>query len=275
MSLALSPHPNAVPAIKPRIGAGLIARRLVHFMLVFRLVGFAAVQAIIAALFAMRGVADPWVASIAWWPLVATIVSLLTAVALARASRREGIRYVDLLNARRGTIGRDALWFLLLSALAGPVGYLPMMWLSEVLFGDPQAASALMFKPLPPIWAAILFVSYPLTVALTELPTYFGYVMPRLEALAGPTEIGPKVGFFRKNLISRAVLLPVFFLAAQHATLPLIFDWRFIVWRIGMFLPFALLLGVALHWRPRLMPYFMLGHFLIDLSSAYFFYSIS
>lgn len=33
-----------------------------------------------------------------------------------------------------------------------------------------------------------------------------------------------------------------------------------------MFLPFALFLGVILRWRPRLLPYLMVGHALIDVS---------
>jgi hypothetical protein len=50
--------------------------------------------------------------------------------------------------------------------------------------------------------------------------------------------------------------------------MPLIFDGRFILWRALMFLPFALAVGLALNWRPRLMPYLMAGHALIDLSTV-------
>lgn len=271
MTHAAPVHPNSVPAIRPRAADGRVTPRRVAFVLVFRLAGFAAVQALIAAWYALRGAADPWEQSIAWWPLVAVVVSVLTGAVLSRAARREGLRYRDLLSLRRDTVRRDVVGFLVVFVLAGPIAFLPMMWLSTALYGDPQAASALMFRPLPPGWAAFLFIAFPLAVALTELPAYFGYVMPRLEALGGV----PETGVDRKNPVSkdlsRAVLLPVFFLAAQHATLPLIFDWRFIVWRVGMFLPFALLLGIALHRRPSLLPWLMVGHFFIDLSSAYFF----
>ena len=58
------------------------------------------------------------------------------------------------------------------------------------------------------------------------------------------------------------------FLGIQHATLPLLFDWRFSLWRAVMFLPSALFLGLVLKWRPRLLPYLMIGHFLIDTASA-------
>jgi hypothetical protein len=67
-----------------------------------------------------------------------------------------------------------------------------------------------------------------------------------------------------------AVLLPVFFLAVQHVTLPLVLDVRFVAWRFLMFLPFALLVGLTLRWRLRLMPYFMSIHVLIDAATIYF-----
>lgn len=267
MTLAAPIDPNAIPAIRPRAAAGLVTRRRANAVLVFRIIGFAAVQALLAGWFALRGAAEPWATAAGWWPLVAVVVSVLTAVLLAWAVGREGLRYRDLLSIRRDTWRGDLLGALVVFLLSGPPAYLPMLWLSTALFGDPQAASALMFRPLPPGWAGFLFVAFPLSVALTELPAYFGYAMPRLLALDGAAESGS----FVRDSLARGVLLPVFFLAAQHATLPLLFDWRFIVWRLGMFLPFALLVGVALRRRPTLMPYLMAGHFLIDLSSAYFF----
>jgi membrane protease YdiL (CAAX protease family) len=89
------------------------------------------------------------------------------------------------------------------------------------------------------------------TVALTELPTYFAYCMPRLEAQTGRWS---------------AVLLSSFFLAAQHCTLPLIWDGRFFVWRLLMFIPFALFVGLLLRWRPQLLPYLVVVHGLMDLA---------
>lgn len=64
------------------------------------------------------------------------------------------------------------------------------------------------------------------------------------------------------------MLLSAGFLELQHVSLPLIFDWRFIVWRGLMFLPFALLLGWALHRRPGLLPYLVVVHILFDLLVA-------
>jgi hypothetical protein len=109
-----------------------------------------------------------------------------------------------------------------------------------------------MFQPLP-AWALAVGILFPLTIALAELPTYFGYSMPRLAAQL-------KSGWL-------AWLLASFFLAAQHMFLPFVPDGRFIVWRLGMFLPFALFTGLVLKFRPTLLPYFVILHALMDLST--------
>jgi hypothetical protein len=62
-------------------------------------------------------------------------------------------------------------------------------------------------------------------------------------------------------------LLAAFFLAAQHMFLPLILDGRFMLWRLGMFLPFALFAGLVIKLRPTLLPYFMIVHALADMST--------
>ena len=78
--------------------------------------------------------------------------------------------------------------------------------------------------------------------------------MPRLEALC--------------NSRSLAILTASAFLGLQHVTLPLIFDGRFIAWRALQFFPFALLLGLAIRWRPGLLPYLMAVHAFIDVAVA-------
>ena len=61
------------------------------------------------------------------------------------------------------------------------------------------------------------------------------------------------------------MLLAAFWHAVQHCTLPVIFDVRFVLWRLTMFLPFALLIAVVVRRWPRLLPYMMIGHVLMDM----------
>jgi hypothetical protein len=57
--------------------------------------------------------------------------------------------------------------------------------------------------------------------------------------------------------------------------MPLIFDGLFLLWRFDSFLPFALLVGLVLNWRPRLLTYLMIVHWLIDIATAYSIFAVS
>ncbi len=173
--------------------------------------------------------------------------------------RREQIPLVAVFGFTRVTVWQDLLTAVGIFVIAAPLTVIPNLLLAQTLFGDPEGPVPLFFRQLP-LWAAIIsLIAFPLSVGLTELPTYFGYAMPRMEALTGRGWL--------------AVLLAGAALSAQHTTLPLVLDWRFVVWRLFMFLPLALWLAVALRWRPRLLPYLMIGHGLLDLSAAWIVFS--
>ncbi len=150
------------------------------------------------------------------------------------------------------TIGKDLLWLLGASLIGIPIMAAPMNTLAAFIFGDLMTPIHMMFRPLPTL-ALVLGFLFPLTIAFAELPTYFGYVMPRLAARV-------KNGWL-------AWLLAAFFLALQHSFLPFIPDARFFIWRFGMFLPFALFIGLVLKFRPGLLPYVAILHGLLDIST--------
>ena len=141
--------------------------------------------------------------------------------------------------------------------IAGPLGYLPNISSAQWLFGDPQIALDMLVRPLP-AWAAIAsFAFFPLLQGLVEIPTYMLYALPRIEAQG----VRPWL----------AVALVSFFLSAQHMFAPFIPDARFIIYRLVMFLPFAILIALVMRARPRLMPYIAVIHMLMDLSVAVMF----
>jgi hypothetical protein len=244
---------NSKPELQKRVQTGKLTWLRPLFMLLSRVVLF--------GIFALRGSAQPWQASIGWWPITATLTNLLCLVLLDQFMRLEGLRLRDLYTFDRHSMWRDILTALGIALLSSLLVLLPSSWLTILLFGNANATFAMMFKPLPPwaTWTAL--VLFPLSIALTELPTYFAYVMPRIEVLSGRVWL--------------AVLLPVLLLSAQHITLPLIFNWHFMVWRLLMFLGLALLMGMSLHWWPRLLPYLMLLHLLGDLQAAWMVFSLS
>lgn len=232
-------------------------------VLAHRLVLFLVWQALIAVGYLLAGHAAPWSASVAWWPISVTLTNLVTIAYLRRQAAREGVSYWQLIGAvfNRQHVKLDLLTILGVLIAAAPAAMLPNIGLATLLFGDPMVPVGMFAQPLPVAVALVSMVAFPLTIAFAELPFYFGYVMPRLAAGR------PGYGW--------PVILPALFLAAQHATLPFIPDPRFVLWRLGMFIPFALLLGFVIRWRPRLLPYLMAVHALIDLSAVSMVWQVS
>jgi hypothetical protein len=106
------------------------------------------------------------------------------------------------------------------------------------------------------MWAAVIgLVAFPVTMAVAELPTYYGLILPRLQETWSNRWI--------------ALCVVVAWHAAQHVTLPLIFDVRFIAWRFFMFLPLAFLVAAAVQRRRSVLPYLMVVHGLLDTGAAY------
>lgn len=218
-------------------------------MLFQRLVCFALVQALFALGFWCAGSPSPWEKSIAWWPISVLATNLISIPLLASLLRAEGTRYFAVFRFQAAGWWKDLLIALGLLVLMAPIAQIPNALLAKALFGSPEAVQPLMFRALP-TWAVVLSIAFPITHVFAELPVYFGYAMPRLaRRLKSPW---------------LAWLIAALALALQHVTMPLIFDPSFIVWRGLMFIPFALALGFCVMKRPTLLPYFMVGHGLID-----------
>lgn len=226
-------------------------------MLLIRSLLFLAFQALVALAFLLLGSSDAWTASAGWWPFAVIFTDLACLALLIHFYREEGKRFWDFFRFERQFIKQDLLFLLGFLVIAGPLGYLPNILSARWLFGNPQVALDLLVRPLP-VWAAIVsFALFPLLQGLVEIPTYMLYAMPRLEAQG-----------LRPWL---AVSLASFFLSAQHMFAPFLPDSRFIIYRLVMFLPFAILITLVMRARPRLMPYMAVIHALMDLSVAVMF----
>jgi len=223
-------------------------------MLIARIGLFIILQACFALGFFLAGSESAWEAGANWWPLVVTITNLVCTALLIRLFRLDGQRLWNIFRFERNTLKQDVLAFLGITILLGPVGFLPNIWLGGLLFDDPQVSLDMLVRPLP-MWAAVAsLVTFPLTQGIAELATYFGFVMPRFEKNGMPSWL--------------AISLPALLLGFQHCALPLLFDLPFFTWRLLMYVPFAFLVGVVLHWRPRMLPYLAIIHVLMDASLA-------
>jgi len=221
-------------------------------MLISRSLLFLLFQGLITLLLFVIGQEHPWEESSRWWLFAVILANLVSIFLLVRLFKAEGKRYLDILRFSKATLGKDLLWFFGSSIIGLPIMAAPMYILPTAIFGDSMIPVNMMFRPLP-LWALIVGFLFPLTIAFAELPTYFGYVMPRLA-------IQLKNGWV-------AWLIASFFLGFQHIFLPLILDERFILYRLVLYLPFALFAGLLLKLRPSLLPYFMVIHALIDIAT--------
>jgi hypothetical protein len=228
-------------------------------MLFARITLFFSIQALLAFLFYLAGDSSAWEESANWWPLIVTAANLVCIYLLIRIFRSEGGRYWDLFKIDRKHALVDVLILIGLFVIGGPLGFFPNVLLGGWLFGDPNATLDLFVRPLPmwAVYASIIF--FPITQGLAELPTYFGYVMPRFKGQGMNTIL--------------AVSLPSLMLGFQHLAMPFLFDIRFILWRALMYILFAFFCGILLHWRPRLLPYLAIIHVLMNMSFATMFLS--
>lgn len=220
-------------------------------MLLSRSVFFISAQALIAICLYRTGTKAAWAESARWWILFPILGNLASITLLVLAFRAEGKRFFDILRFSRETVKTDLLWFFGSSLIGLPLAAAPMNILGTALFGDPLIPVNLLFRPIPS-WALAVAILFPLTIGLAELPTYFGYVMPRL--------FGGKAPWL-------AYLIAALFLGLQHCFLPFIAAGNYLLWRGLMYLPFALYAGLMIKLRPSLLPYFAVVHTLMDFSA--------
>ena len=216
-----------------------------------RLVLVGLVQAALALAFLGAGVAAPWQAAALAWPLAVTVTSLCTLLVLRSRLHAEGRRLRDLYRVDPSTLTSDLRATAVLVVVAGVLATAPNLGLAWLVWGDLEAGVALLVRPMPDLVAWVALLVFPLAVGLSELPWYFGYALPRLRAAFGARH---------------AVLVTAAALSLQHVTIPLLFDLRFLLWRGLMFAPFAVFLAFVLHRRPRLLPYLVAMHVLLDLT---------
>ena len=241
---------------KGKIIMNIVAQKstTLWFMLFSRLFLFVSIQTIFALVFYFTGSFNAWETSVNWWLMVVVITNLVSFGLLMRIFQSKGTRYWDIFLFDRQYIKNDLLAFLGITILTAPVAILPNIILGGWLFGDPNATLDLLVRPLPYRVVYALIIFFPLSQGIVEIATYFGYIMPSFK------ERGMRPWL--------AITLPSVMLGFQHIAIPLLFDLRFILWRALMYIPFAFLIGIVIHRRPRMLPYFAIVHVLMNMFFA-------
>lgn len=232
----------------------------VWMMLFSRTILFVVFQFCFYLLFSIIGKINPWMMAAAYWPFVMILTNVVCVILLSRLLKREGSRFRDFFAINKDTFSQDLLISIALFCVTAVLGFLPSPVLGNLFFGDAMIGNRLFFQPLPLSAAIVILILFPLSMPFGELTTYFGYVMPRLDLSTHKKIYG--------------IIFPALMLSLQHAALPLLFNLGglFLLWRALVFLPFAFSLAFILRWRPRLLPYFLIGHLLIDIGTAIMFF---
>lgn len=226
-------------------------------MLFLRSLLFLGFQAVFALIFLLSGNKEAWNASATWWPFAVIFTNLVCLALLIYFYKQERKKFKEIFRIARYFVKKDLLFLLGFFVLTGILGYLLKFISAKILFGNLQTALDLLVRPLP-AWAAILsFLLLPILQGIVEIPIYMFYALPRLEKQG----LRPWM----------AVVLTSFFLSAQYVFAPFLPDVRFITFRLVMFLPYALIIALVMRWRPRLMPYMIVIHALINTSIAVMF----
>ena len=244
--------PNSPAMLEPLIANRRIPLRRVWGMLALRSALSFGLLLTLAVALNLAGRRDAQASAAAWWLWFVTAANIACIALMIRFGRLEGLRLRDLYFARRSTWKGDLLWALIFSVGATVFAMLPGTYLAGALWEDAAYPNGLLFQALPLLAVYPLFLLMPVTQALAELPTYWGYVAPRLRASG--------MGRWMVIGIVGATL------SAQHMFFAFQLDWRYDLWLAVKFLPFALWTGFIVDRRPTALPYLMSLHFLLDAS---------
>ena len=228
---------NAPAEIKRRVTAGKITWAGPLTMLVARSILAVICQALVAAIF-FPGGANGWEEAGQWWRVYGTVIDAGCIVLLVWLTRREGIRLLDLGSYSRERWLRDVLIGL---GLFVPVFlltmFLPGNLASIVIYGGPPPTAA---GSLPLVGLLYAVIIWPIIWAFVEDNVYFGYTLPRLEALTGNKWL--------------AVILLSFFASLQHSFLPFELGWQHLVYRFVTSVPVIVVLCLLYLRQRRLLP---------------------
>lgn len=210
------------------------------------------VQALVAGLFLAQGHPTPWQAAAPWWTVYGTLIDLGSLLCLTWLIRQEGIRLVDLFGFERSALGWDFALAVGLTVLYLVLGGVGGAVLTQIFYGTPQPPVTFM-GGLPPGATLHSLLIWPVIWGITEELTYQGYALPRLQRLLGQT--------------TGAILIVGLGFGLQHITLPLLWDGRFLLWRLLPSLVIGLVAAFFYLRIRRLLP-FIIAHWALNFLSV-------
>jgi hypothetical protein len=183
-----------------------------------------------------------------WWSVICTACNIITIILLMAICKSEGTTYKKLIGYQRGK--GNLKYILLIVVLMLLLGIGGMYGFGFIIYGYVPVT---MVQPIP-VWIAVInTILLPLTIVFAELPLYFGYALNGIEKITG------------NKILS--IVYPMFFYALQHSFIPLLYDWKHILFRFLSFLPLMFVLGIIYYKNRKLQP-LMIGHSILDLATG-------
>lgn len=183
-----------------------------------------------------------------WWSIICTVSNIITIVVLVAICKSEGYTYKKLIGYQREQ--GNLKFTLLIVVLMLMLGMGGIYGFGLMFYGYIPVT---MVQPIPVWFALINVILLPLTVVFAELPLYFGYALNGIEKITG------------NKILS--IVYPMFFYALQHSFIPLIYDWKHILYRFLSFFPLMFVLGIIYYKYRKLQP-LMIGHAVLDLATG-------
>ena len=182
-----------------------------------------------------------------WWSVIVIAINFITLGILLWFCKVNRMTFSGLINYIEGsTRPPSVVWVTFLFLAIGMGG----MYLAGYLcYGKFPYLATIMIKPMPITFAIISFVLLPVTTMLAEDGLYLG------------------LGVNQINCKWIAILYPALFYALQHSFIPLIFDFKFMLYRFLSFLPLTMVL-CWLYYKKRNPVPIMIGHFVINLATV-------
>ncbi|MBI9094094.1 MAG: hypothetical protein JEY71_04330 [Sphaerochaeta sp.] len=183
-----------------------------------------------------------------WWSILCTVCNCITIALIVGICKREGITYRKLIGYEKGQ--NNLKYTLPLIVVMFVLGIVGMYVFGFMIYGYVPVT---LIQPIPVWLASINVILFPLTIVFAELPLYFGYSLNGIEKMTG------------NKLL--AIAYPMFFYALQHSFIPLLADWKYILFRFLSFVPLLVTLALIYYRRRNLVP-LMIGHAVLDLAAG-------
>ena len=182
-----------------------------------------------------------------WWSIVATIVNVITILILLFVAKRIGSSYKELINYEKGkTKVKEVIIITLIVLVFASIG---MNVAGLICYKVIPYMAPMMAAPVHLILAIINFILLPLTVAFAEDGLY----------------LGCGVNSFKNKYL--AILVPAFFYALQHSFIPVLFDFKYIIYRFLCFLPLTIIFCIYYYKKKNPVP-IMIGHTIVEIASV-------